>query len=122
MQNALAGVAQWIECWPENHRVTSSIPSQGTCLGGGCARGNHTWMFLSFLFSLPSPLSKNQIKSKRDLMKKKRLGPPSPCRAVSLSRWDRTCGLVGVKKRERKRGWASGTPGRGKGTHFGVWL
>ena len=32
---APAGVAQWIECWPENQRVTSSIPSQGTCLGCG---------------------------------------------------------------------------------------
>ena len=30
---AMAGVAQWIECWPMNQRVTSSIPSQGTCLG-----------------------------------------------------------------------------------------
>ena len=30
---ALAGVAQWIECLPANQRVTSSIPSQGTCLG-----------------------------------------------------------------------------------------
>ena len=31
--SALAGVAQWNEYWPENQRVTSSIPSQGTCLG-----------------------------------------------------------------------------------------
>ena len=31
-QTALAGVAQWIEHWPANQRVTSSIPSQGTCL------------------------------------------------------------------------------------------
>ena len=30
---ALAGVAQWIEHWSVNQRVTSSIPSQGTCLG-----------------------------------------------------------------------------------------
>ena len=30
--SALAGVAQWIECLPANQRVTSSIPSQGTCL------------------------------------------------------------------------------------------
>ena len=30
---ALAGVAQWIECWPADQRVASSIPSQGTCLG-----------------------------------------------------------------------------------------
>ena len=30
---ALAGIAQWIECQPANQRVTSLIPSQGTCLG-----------------------------------------------------------------------------------------
>ena len=29
----LAGVAQWIEHWPANQRVTGLIPSQGTCLG-----------------------------------------------------------------------------------------
>ena len=32
---ALAGVAQWIDCWTANQRVSSSIPSQGTCLGCG---------------------------------------------------------------------------------------
>ena len=32
---ALAGVAQWTECWPVNQRVTDLIPSQGTCLGCG---------------------------------------------------------------------------------------
>ena len=32
---ALAGVAQWIECQTVNQRVTSSSPSQGTCLGCG---------------------------------------------------------------------------------------
>ena len=30
---ALAGVAQWIECRPENQGIAGSIPSQGTCLG-----------------------------------------------------------------------------------------
>ena len=30
---ALAGIAQWIECWPANQRVTGSVPGQGTCLG-----------------------------------------------------------------------------------------
>ena len=30
---ALAGVAQWFQCGPANQRVTSSIPSQGTCPG-----------------------------------------------------------------------------------------
>ena len=34
-KRALAGVAQWIECQTANQRVTSSIPSQGTCLGCG---------------------------------------------------------------------------------------
>ena len=29
------GVAQWLEHWPVNQKVTSSIPSQGTCLGCG---------------------------------------------------------------------------------------
>ena len=29
----MAGVAQWIEHESVNQRVTSSIPSQGTCLG-----------------------------------------------------------------------------------------
>ena len=31
----LAGVAQGIEFWPINQRVTGLIPSQGTCLGCG---------------------------------------------------------------------------------------
>ena len=31
----LAGVAQWIECHPENQRVAGLIPSQGTYLGFG---------------------------------------------------------------------------------------
>ena len=34
-KGTLAGVAQWIECWPVNQRVASLIPSQGTCLGCG---------------------------------------------------------------------------------------
>ena len=69
-QGALAGVAQWIERPPSNQRVAGSIPSQGTCLGcrpgpsEGHMRGNHTLMFLSFSFSLPSPLSKNKINKK----------------------------------------------------------
>ena len=29
----MAGVAQWVERWPVNRKVTGSIPSQGTCLG-----------------------------------------------------------------------------------------
>ena len=62
----LAGRFQWIEHQPANQRVTSSIPSERTCLGcgpgqvlrRGHARGTHTLMFLSFSFSLSFPLSK----------------------------------------------------------------
>ena len=32
---ALSGMAQWIECWPVNPKLTGSIPSQGTRLGFG---------------------------------------------------------------------------------------
>ena len=32
---SLAGAAQWIECQPANQKIAGSIPSQGTCLGGG---------------------------------------------------------------------------------------
>ena len=35
MVPTLAGVAWWIECQPENQKVTGSIPSQGTCPGCG---------------------------------------------------------------------------------------
>ena len=30
MSLAMAGVAQWIECWPENQRVAGSILNQST--------------------------------------------------------------------------------------------
>ena len=32
-KKVLAGVAQWVECWPMNQKVTSSTPGQSTCLG-----------------------------------------------------------------------------------------
>ena len=32
---ALAGEAQWTECWPANPKVIGLIPGQGTCLGCG---------------------------------------------------------------------------------------
>ena len=58
---ALAAVAQWIEHWPVNLKVTGLIPNQGTCLvcGPGSSWGS-LWgnqpinVFPSF--SLPSPL------------------------------------------------------------------
>ena len=31
--SSLAGAAQWIEYWPANPEVASSIPGLGTCLG-----------------------------------------------------------------------------------------
>ena len=34
-QYALAGKAQWIECWPANQGVISLLPGQGMCLGCG---------------------------------------------------------------------------------------
>ena len=67
LRKALAGVAQWIEYWPVKLGVAGSIPSQGTCLGcgqgpqwGAYSRGNHTLIFLSLSFSLPSPLKINK--------------------------------------------------------------
>ena len=59
---ALAGMAQWTECWPVNQRVAGSIPSQGACLGCGPGlhwgprkRQPHTDVSLPlFLFPFPS--------------------------------------------------------------------
>ena len=62
----LAGVAQWIERWPENQRVPGFIPGQSTYLACGpgphwdvCERQPHVDVSLP-LFVLPSPLSKNK--------------------------------------------------------------
>ena len=62
----LSGVTQWVEHGPVNKMVTSSIPSQGTCLGckqgpqkGVCERKPHIDVSLP-LFLLPSPLSKSK--------------------------------------------------------------
>ena len=59
--SALAGVAQWIEYWTANQRVTGLIPSQGTCLGCGpglqlraCKRQPHINVALPF-FLPPFP-------------------------------------------------------------------
>ena len=65
---SLAGVAQWVECQPANQRVTSSIPSQGTCIGVwakspvGCAWEATThWCFSPSLSpSLPLSLKINK--------------------------------------------------------------
>ena len=62
---APGGVAQWIERWPVNQRVTGSIPSQDTCLGCGPgpqygAYERQPQIEVSPSFSLPSLLSKNK--------------------------------------------------------------
>ena len=65
-KKALAGVAQWIEHWPENQRVVGLIPSQGTCLGcrPGVQYGAHErqpYIDVSLpLFLPPFPFSKNK--------------------------------------------------------------
>ena len=63
---ALAGGAQGTERWPADQKVAGSIPSQGTCLGGGpgppaggVREGTDrcfscTSVFLSLSFSPPS--------------------------------------------------------------------
>ena len=72
---ALAGVAQWIECQPENQRVAGSFSSHSTYLGcrpgpqqGVCEKPLHsfspcvrnTLIVLSLFFSFHSPLPKNK--------------------------------------------------------------
>ena len=61
---ALAGVAQCIECRLVNQRVTSFIPSHGTCRGlqaRGRARGTHTIdVALPLSPSLPLSLKLNK--------------------------------------------------------------
>ena len=58
---APAGVAQWIEHWPVNPKVTGLISSQSTCLGcglgpqlGACERQPHIDVSLP-LFLPPFP-------------------------------------------------------------------
>ena len=55
--SALAGVAQWIEWWPENQRIASLIPNQ--------AHERQSHIDVSFLFLPPFPLSLIQIKSSK---------------------------------------------------------
>ena len=61
---ALAGMAQWIERWPANQRVTGSIPSQGTCVGcrpgPQCEGQPHIDVSLSLSPSLPLSLKINK--------------------------------------------------------------
>ena len=60
---SLAGVAQWIERGLQSKGSQVQFPVRahawvaGQVLSGGYVRGNHTLMFLSLSFFLPSPLS-----------------------------------------------------------------
>ena len=93
-------MAQWIEHWPANQRVTGSIPSADTCLvlgqvpSRGCKRDNHTLVFLLFSFTLLSPLSRNKIffkrfflikKERKEKRYKKGMINPTVCSVVQLS-------------------------------------
>ena len=59
IKSALTGMAQLVGHRPTKQRVTSLIPSEGTCLGcraqslGGAHAGGSWSMFLSLSFSLP---------------------------------------------------------------------
>ena len=65
ISHALAGVAQWIEFWPVNPRVTRSIPSEGICLRVqamspfGAYQGQ-PHIDVSLPLFLPYPVSKNK--------------------------------------------------------------
>ena len=62
----LAGIAQWIEPRLRTRESLVRFPVRahawvvGQVPSGGHVKGNHTLMFLSLSFSLPSPLSKNE--------------------------------------------------------------
>ena len=59
---ALASVAQWVERWPVNRKVSSSIPGvrahawvEGQVPGWGRMKGNRSIFLLHINVSLPSP-------------------------------------------------------------------
>ena len=68
----LAGVAQWIDCWPVNKGSPVQFPVRTHALVAGKVhkwghtRGSHTLLFLSLSISLPSPLSRNKKERKVD--------------------------------------------------------
>ena len=70
-KTALAGVAQWIECWPVNQRVVGLISRRDTCLGcrpglhlGVCERQPHIDVSPYLSPSLPLTKSNNNLKNK----------------------------------------------------------
>ena len=84
------GSVDWAQA--ANQRVVGLIPGQGTCLGCGPGpqwgphRDNHTLMFLSRAFSLPSPPPKNINKIfKKNKSGRTFDGPSGLCWAVDPS-------------------------------------
>ena len=65
---ALAGVGQWIAHWPVNQRVQFPVRAHAWVAVQvpirGHVRGNQVLMFPFLSFSLPSPLSKNNVLAK----------------------------------------------------------
>ena len=67
-KGALAGIVQWTECrlrikgLPVRFPIKAHAWVVGQVPSRGHVRGNHTLMFVSLSFSLPSPLSKNKLK------------------------------------------------------------
>ena len=64
---SLASMAQWIECWPTDQKVTGSILGQDTCLDfrpgpqwGVCKSQPHIDVSLSLSPSLPLSLKINK--------------------------------------------------------------
>ena len=66
LKSSLDGVAQWIECRLQTKGSLVQFPVRahawvvGQVPSRGHVRGNHTLIFLSLPFSLPSPFSKNK--------------------------------------------------------------
>ena len=90
VKTALAGVAQWIECWPVKQRVTGSFTNQGTSLGcrpgpqqGALERQPHIDASLPLSLSPSLLLSKNtEIKSLKKVTP--HYGTTNPLKKIAL--------------------------------------
>ena len=118
------GSGDWAPaCEPKGRRVWFPVRAHAWVVGQvpsrGRVQGNHTLMFLSLSFSLPSPLSKNKInkiffKKTANLKKKTMAFSPDKCGSVGWA----SC----HKAKDR---WFTGSiPGQGTllGWGFSPWL